>query len=209
MASVRQNSRPSDIVWEGPKICYMHVNKVASNSLNHAMSHVLGANDKKRMGRSLDRDEWFIFAFVREPWDRLISAYTHNIKQGKITGPQKARGFVKGMTLADYIDAIVNTPDTECDKHYVPQSFRLSDDAGNVAPNWIGHIESMRDDWVSLCDALSDRTGQDCHWPLRWMKKRRHYRERIDAAEIESEHLKSLVKERYKRDYELWYPCAE
>jgi len=202
----KHNSRPKDVCWPQRKICFMHVNKVASNSLNHALPQILGKETEKKKGAELPTDEdWLIFAFVRDPWDRLLSAYTHNIIQGKVTGPQEARGFVAGMSLTDYVLKIMDTPDIECDKHYVPQAFRLGTDDGRLVPNWIGKMEKLPHDWVKLTDLLTERTGEDCKWPLRWMKKRKHYRQRI-GVDIDSDRLKELVKQRYLRDYQLFYP---
>ena len=203
---IKKNSRPKDLYWSEPKICYMHVNKVATNTINHALQHVLGPEDGAQHAAGIRGKDWLIFALVREPWDRLISAYTHNIIQGKLTGPQKARGFTRNMTLSQYVKLIISLPVEDHDKHFVSQHFRLSNDDGDLVPNWVGKIETLPQDWVALCKLFSKRVDREVFQPLNWMKRRFHYRQRIPPEQRYNEKIKALaLKKLYTKDYETWY----
>lgn len=204
MAKPKINARPKDRIWQQWRICYMHVNKAASNSINHALGRGLGKETTKMRAMEIrEPEKWLIFAFVREPWERIVSSYAHNIKQGKLTGPQKARGFKRDMTLAQFIDAVCAMKDWEMDKHMVPQAYRLSDDKGHLIPNWIGKMERIEQDWPGIRKRLIARSGREVPYTLPWIKKRYYWRMEIPLEDLRSEDLWRRVRRRFAADYEL------
>lgn len=201
---MRLNARPNDACWPAYKCCYMAVNKAASNTLNHVLYDTFGAPEyKRKASRMENRQAWFVFTFVRHPWERMLSSYTHNIAQGKVTGPQKARGIVRTMTLRDYIEHICSMEDSHMDKHWVPQVYRLSDDEGNFIPDFVGKVEWLEIDYAKLQRALpyvAARLPFPSALPKK--KRRRHYRTRLDMADVMSPNLRALVRKRYSADFE-------
>lgn len=201
MTDYKLNSRLGCVYWEEQKIIYMHNNKAATNSINRSLRQTLTRPDGKTNDFE-NRDDWLIFTFVREPWERVISCFTHNILQGKITGPLKSRGFVPGMTLPAFIKKVCDTSDLEADKHFVSQCYRLSDDEGRFIPNWIGIMERKKvvEDWDRLKREFK-RRGIAPLKRLPWMKRRRKFRTLIPAKQLYSKKLQGMVRERFFEDY--------
>ncbi len=179
---------PKDLCWSDRKICFMPINRVGSSSITHGLIQILGPFSHKRPAVELP-DDWFIFAFVRNPWDRLVSAYSQLIKQGKLTGIQRARGFDKTDSFTDFVIKVTNGKDKYADKHIVSQSRRLAP-KGDLIPGTLYKFEKMEEDWMDLCSVLQG------YCPLPWLKKS------PDIDVIES--LKPIVEQQFEKDYILW-----
>ena len=201
MIDFKLNSRLPCLTWREQKLIYMHNNKAATNSINHALKSSLPKPDGKTSDYPTGED-WLIFTFVREPWERVISCYTHNILQGKITGPLKSRGFVPGMPFPAFVKKVCDTSDLEADKHFVSQTYRLSDDEGRFIPNFVGIMERKRviEDWARLKRQFK-RRGLAPLKLLPWRKRRRKFRTLIPAKELYSEKLRGMVRGRFFEDY--------
>ena len=196
---MKLNSRPKSVVWHEHKICFMHVNKAASNSINHAMGRTFGPPDEKVPAEILPHD-YFIFSFVRNPWERIVSSYAHNIVQGKLTGPQKARGFTRRMDLPHFVGLIIETPDKLADKHTVSQTYRLANEDGEPIPSWVGKVENIGACWGNLSRMLNVRTGRHLE-ALPWMKNRSRFRDRIPPNDLTNMALRRSFELRFRPDY--------
>ena len=65
--------------------------------------------------RSL-RGSHFSFSFVRNPFDRLVSAYNNKVLELEdVTGPMHAMGLRHDMPFAECLPRVVETPDEQMD----------------------------------------------------------------------------------------------
>ena len=89
-----------DPVWRGAKVCYIVIGRAASTSIRRALDNTLGRTNQKKDVASLS-DDWFIFSFVRDPFDRFMSFYNAYCYPGQTAASVKERGFYHGMPILD------------------------------------------------------------------------------------------------------------
>lgn len=116
----------------------------------------------------LNSPEYFRFAVVRDPMDRLLSAYTEKfVIDRNIAGniahtgaivravqkkqaPTAAPNFDRGITFREFLSFIVDTPAEQLDPHWIPQANYLDGFSWDV----------YRFDMIDrLVDELEARTG--------------------------------------------------
>lgn len=124
---------------------------------------------------------FFKFAFVRNPWDQLVSYY-HWIKQTPAHGRHQQ---VRAMSFAEYLRY-----ETSREK-FSQQSF-ITDRDGRLLVDFVGRFERLADDFRFVCNQLGLAP------PLAHAKKsdRGDYREYYTPPDIE------LVKEHFRSDIE-------
>ena len=145
----------------------------------------------RRVVRAVGADVWaeyFTFAFVRNPWDRLVSGWQFTRQRGKheLTFAE----FVKGLPSLDTAqepDALERAISTHW--HAMPQSDHLVVD-GEVAVDFVGHVETLDEDWR----AISARIGSDGDVPRANTSDRGEYRSYY------TDDLLAVVDERLRLD---------
>ena len=96
------------------------------------------------------RGTHFCFSFVRNPFDRLVSAFNNKIVElDVIPGPMQKMGLTKGMTFTSFLECIAATNDDDLDVHLLPQSTILYQNS-KLIPDFIGKLEQMEHDWAEL-----------------------------------------------------------
>jgi hypothetical protein len=188
-------------LWSQQKLVYIRIPKSGNSSIMAA----LGGATKARMSAPeilrLD-DSWTAFSFVRNPWSRLVSAFTQ--KAGD--SPTSARvvdgvyqGFIDqgipiraNMSFEEFCEVVCDIPDGKTDKHLCSQSSFLIYKKKPIVP-FIGKIEQMAEDWSRLLQ----QAGLDGELPHinRTGKKGRHY-----SHFYKDEAIVKLVGDRYADD---------
>ena len=150
------------------------------------------------------RGTHFSFSFVRNPFDRLVSAYNNKILElDEVPGPMQAMGLSHNMGFPGFLETIVGAVDAAMDVHLLPQSSILSLD-GQLIPNFIGRLETMATDWQHL-ETCMKREGLPSLGNLP-EKNRRRSDDRSDVSQYFSDPgLVQLVVDRYGDDLDLFY----
>jgi Sulfotransferase family len=141
------------------------------------------------------------FAFVRNPFDRIVSCY-----RDKIVRNDPGQYFYysdyffdlrANMSFAEFVQRLGAIPDRLADRHFKSQASSLFKN-GKPLANRIGKFESLREDWRKL--ALEYDFDPDLV----------HYNDSKIKAGVSSdfrayydETLVELVYQRYKHDVEL------
>jgi chondroitin 4-sulfotransferase 11 len=211
---------------------YMAVPKVANSSLKTAVWHLMPEDiqalpqtgRKQRTIYTVHREAmfkrrlrlykhqvsdypgYFVFAFVRNPWDRLLSCYKDKIgfgaimEDGRYNDPKTrslhlGRGFRKEMSFRDFVEAVVRTPDKKANRHFRSQHTFLTDGQGNLLPSYLGRFEDLHPDFAEVME----RIGAP-HVSLPHVRRSQDadYRSYYDTA------LRDAVARRYARDIELF-----
>lgn len=216
-------------------LLYFAVPKVANTSLKATFSRILADavpdlvgpeptdKDRRSLFRKQSRDimydrEYLLckhqvpkyghyesFAFVRNPWDRLVSCYTNKLERVDLSnGPQgrdtleslaTAGRFSEDMSFRDFALAVCDIPDEQANRHYRSQHTFITDRSGGLIPKRLYWFEHLARDFSTLAVACEFPTAELPHFKP---GKRRDYRDYYD------EELQHRVANRYRRDIELF-----
>lgn len=134
------------------KLIFIHVPKTAGNSVKPVFGmkgHFHGR--AKWITQALP--DYFSFAFVRNPWDRCVSAY-HYLTQGGM-GTTDERAYKKIIQpLGSTFDEVLNHPNfpnvAKRQMHFRPMHWYI-----NAPVDFIGHVERFDEDMKKLCKLLN------------------------------------------------------
>lgn len=134
--------------WKSAGCIFIHVPKVAGTSFNHALyGRTLGhytAGEIRRQFPGLF-DACFTFGFVRNPWDRLASAYRFarigRTESMGINKPEQYR-IPEFDTFERFVHEWLPSQDlSKADFVFQPQSFFVTDTNGKVILDFLGKLE--------------------------------------------------------------------
>lgn len=150
------------------------------------------------------RGTHFSFSFVRNPFDRLVSAYNNKIIENvELTRPMQEMGLRSQMEFADFIECIYSCPDDQLDVHLLPQSSILC--AGEkLVPKFVGRLEQIETHWASLRRRMR-REGLPTLGKLPEKNRRREKTDDLSQYFSNSDIIRRIA-ERYRRDIEMFYP---
>lgn len=200
-------------IWHLPehKIVYVMVQKVATRSVLAAVTgYALGVDrpatsaEVRHAARRFRRGAFppeiralgqtcFTFGFVRNPLDRLLSAYAQQKEAAdhlKTIFRQHRIPF--DASFAEFVEVIASLPDERCNVHVRSQHRFVSDERGIVVES-LGKIERISEDWKILMDRFGfpelPKINTSTHRP---------------AAESYTPELARVAAERYSRDIEMF-----
>jgi len=102
---------------------------------------------KEELGEEI-YNEYFKFAFVRNPWDRLVSEFywaKKNTSESYMGSNQQFEDIVKDLENGD-IAKYHQRLKTQC-------SF-LKNEQGKIDVDFLGRFENLKEDWIYLSDQL-------------------------------------------------------
>lgn len=190
-------NRPQDIhITENP--IFIHIPKTGGISIVYGLIGyfpLLNCFHKRvsRYDKSL-RERQFVFSFVRNPYDRIVSSY-HYLIQGLgnpadnefgASLPKDFKTFV-----IDYMRHIdISSPDLQL--HLLPMTFWLNEDI-----DFIGKFENLQEDYNYVCQQLNipihqlNKTNASDH------KDYREYYDNETRQIIESIYYKDITQFNY------------
>jgi hypothetical protein len=154
-----------------------------------------------------DYPDYFKFAFVRNPWDRLVSFYCSNIIYLNQTDPKKQNpnkpfkllGCDKDTDFETFVKLVFNVNDAEANVHYRSQHALIAKDKRIDLLDFIGHFEDLNADWNRLMQLLPASVSSQLSDLILWANKSEH----SHYSAYYTDKLRDLVAERYKDDIEL------
>lgn len=212
------------IVVPALKLAYGRVPKAANSSIKNAIArHVpVDPDIDERPGRDrywqrgkdgavymasaaevAGRDDLFVFAFVRDPFDRLASCYVNKIVAPQTFPPLFAElGFRQGMAFPDFVARVAATPDAIADDHFRSQASMLTL-KGRVVPSFVGRFETIGPDWAHVRETVLSRGGPDLG-ALPHVNKRRGGADDLPTLFADPA-VVDLVRKRYAEDFAAFY----
>jgi hypothetical protein len=160
--------------------------------------------NRKQLIRELDgryRD-YFKFAFVRNPWDRLVSCYLDKLTEGRAglnSPPKLAARVYPGMPFAEFVEVVHTTPDNEANIHFKSQCSVICgrEESRPILADFVGRFENLAADFGAVVERIEE--GRARQLPHLMRAKNRRSR---SYGEFYDDRLKDLVYERYKDDIE-------
>lgn len=131
------------------KFLYIHIPRTAGHSIKQAIYRagldLEGFKNKHDMPKDIrnyikDWNEYWKFAFIRNPFDRLVSQYCHRVDN------LKSRGFRKYKNFKSWLKAYAK-------KGKIRSQIRMLE--GEM--NFIGMVENLYDDYNKVCKHLNIR----------------------------------------------------
>lgn len=212
------------IFLEPYRAVYVETPKVACTSIKTALAAILGISLRATGGDP--HGVWwptaemssnhsgplfpglFTFAFVRNPWDRLVSCYRDKIR-GEVDGytsftmrPAAANclarfdAFVPGMSFAAFVAAVASISDEDADGHFRSQHTFVTDEEGKIGVDFLGRFEQLAEDFRFI----QERIGLPRNALPRLQKARRAAR----YADFYNKETRQIAGERFRQDIEMF-----
>lgn len=213
------------ILFANLPLIYGRVPKVANSSIKAALTRFLQRTPEEG-GRTTSDSFWvksthgetsmitplkarglrqthFSFSFVRNPFDRIVSAYNNKlIENSEISNAMKQMGLSTGMDFDRFIDALCGCDDEEMDVHFMPQAAILCH-KDKIVPKFVGHLESMPRDWRKLRIRMKAE-GLPTLKSLPEKNVRRS--DKADLREYFNQASRiDKIYDRYRQDFEFFY----
>lgn len=123
-------------------------------------------------------DQYFVFTFVRNPWDRMVSGYF-------------SRREIRNQEIGHAVDF-----SEYCRRSPLRHQYNNSKQHGEpVAYDFVGRFESLQADFDAVCDRLGFKRMP---LPYRNASKHANYREYYTAE------TRDLIARNYARDIDLF-----
>ena len=113
--------------------------------------------------------KFFKFAFVRNPWDRLGSAFFYLKREGGNLAAESENfriwwetNFVPYKDLEDLVCNWLTPGNARTDVHFAPQSCFICDPSGRVMVDFVGRFEAIDRDF----EFIARRLGTDVRLPV-------------------------------------------
>jgi chondroitin 4-sulfotransferase 11 len=217
----------NNILIEKYNAIYFPIQKVACSSIKSKMRELLNIDIDNKLNTTHHNKEdkeahnipfpyikrkdiwkykdYIKFAFVRNPYDRLVSCYKNRIKDKPINNKPFVNwvyenflhtwNFYYWMSFKDFVYEISNINEDDSESHFKSQYTFLINKNWKLIPDFIWKFENLEHDFEKICKLI---------W-VKWMKlphlmksKHKNYREYYD------DETKKLVSERYKKDLKLF-----
>jgi len=186
---------------------FFPIAKVANSSIKIALKERTEIIEVKK--NFAKNSKLFKFAFVRNPYSRLVSCYENKIKKTPLNNLEfkegvrrhfLSYGITKNTTFKDFVKIVSHIPDKVSDTHFRSQYTLITDEEGRLIPDFIGKFENLNQDYKKVCEIMGiENPPKLSH--INKTKKKKNYKEYYDKE------TKKLVQERYKKDFEMFkYP---
>lgn len=126
------------------ELALRQVDNMIGDNLYQGQRHIL-ARDFRHMISPEIWNAYFKIAFVRNPWDRLVSWHRMCMEFGN----NKFQTYVR-MNYPDFADFIRNGDDAILSRVRINQLDYITDDAGKILVDFIGRFETISEDFDKM-----------------------------------------------------------
>ena len=208
MASLRrQRAQDSDRGYsfkpfDRTRSIFVHIPKAAGVSITRSLYGNLGGGHTtirqyQLIFSAADFYEYFKFTFVRNPWDRLFSAYTFlkSGGMGDLDQEWSARYLPDYPDFEQFVMKGMLRPEVMGYTHFLPQTYFMRSFNGDYPMNFVGFFEQIVEDFDVVCSRLNTQTPFD-----------HHNKTRRDTAHYAANYTQEMVERVaavYKADIDL------
>lgn len=179
---------------------FVHIQKTAGKSIRQALGLKGGADHRaaKVIREQIDESIWnnsFKFAFVRNPWDRIVSAYYYRVQGGNRSANDLSRAKIYPDTFELFCEKILYFQSLENESMFICQKDWITDNYSNQIVDFIGRVENIQDDYDIICNRLGK---QQVKIPHINQSSHESYRD------VYNEKTRKLVAQAYQEDIEYF-----
>lgn len=182
---------------------FVHIPKTGGISLKKSLFGYssplphLSVRDYKVIFGQTTYKNYFKFSFVRNPWDKILSAYIY-LKMGRCTTRDKEWADMNLGSYKDFesfVKSWVNPKNIHTYVHFVPQYRFICD--RNLVPevDFVGHFENFEKDFKDIQEILG------LHSQLQHLNKSNRARNYQDYYTQET---REIIAHVYRRDIEIF-----
>ena len=179
------------------KIIFVHIPKTAGISVAKAIFGDVSLEGHRSIifYKNLfneDFSEYFTFSVVRNPWDRLYSAFKFLEKGGINIHDRNAyeQYLEEYKDFEDFVTNGLNKKMIYEIMHFIPQSEFICSKDGKIDVNYIARFENLKDDISKLSEKINNPIELDHHNSNR----------KVSYKEIYTSDMIKKVEEIYKMD---------
>lgn len=136
----KDQGRTENDLWMG------FVNRFENKYQTGGLQHLLARQVREEVGRDVFSD-YYKFAFVRNPWDRIVSQFAYMQQRPDLMD-------YLGMTAETEFKAYLDLIRLKEHVQWMPQVRFLLDQDGSVLVDRIGRLESFNEDCAQIFAAL-------------------------------------------------------
>jgi hypothetical protein len=153
--------------FDEQKCIFVHITKCAGISISKSLFGNLGGAHLRIPHYELifsrhEFEDYFKFTFVRNPWDRLLSAFLFLKKGGanKLDKTWADDNLSRFEDFHTFVTEWVNRKNVNSWKHFVPQ-YKFVCEPGTQTPkvNFIGYFEHIGDDFTYIQKKLGSNSN--------------------------------------------------
>ncbi len=176
---------------------FVHITKSAGTSLALSLFgelpyHYSAVQYRVILGRK-DFDQFYKFTFVRNPWDRVYSAFSY-LKGGGWNGDDKIwadENLGEIDTFSEFVMDWLSVDKLGSHIHFWPQSKFICDRKGKPIIDYIGYFENIDDDFNYILKQLSLQPKT---------LKRTNTSKRTDYTHVYTHEMKDKIAQIYSDD---------
>lgn len=145
---------------------------------------------------SINIDQYFKFAFVRNPWDRAVSGFhwLTGVDQPSFQKCKKS-SFLDFLLVRNGFEKLIGTKDQSTrEVHFISQHEMIYIDGSNQM-DFVGKFENLQKDFDTICSKIGI---EKLKLPESNKSKHKHY------TEYYTDETKDLVYQKYQKDIELF-----
>jgi hypothetical protein len=177
-----------DIIWPEPRkesdLWMGLINKYENKYQTGGLQHLLGTQIRKEVGDVI-YDNYYKFSIVRNPWDKIVSQYTHTLRRSDI---KEFLGMKKNDSFKIYLERIQKRKHVQ----WEPQYNFVHDENGELIVDFLGRFENFEKDALTALNHAGIEVTSIPHSMK--SQKRRPYVEYFDSES------KEIIEELYKQD---------
>jgi len=151
------------IINDQYEFIFVAIARTGSTSIKSALQHpdelkklppIYHASIHTILENNPHKKNYFKWAFVRNPWDRMVSAY-HEFRNISAHG-EWAEDLSLFLSAPTFEQFVLNFKGTEVSKdiHFIPQFDCISID-GKIAVDFVGRYENYQKDFDHFCSSVN------------------------------------------------------
>lgn len=135
-------------------------------------------------------DDYFVFAFVRNPWDRVVSQWNYMNSYAQSGGDLNYKKYCNKM-----LQSIESFSDFLHSKHTIAPCLNWVQYQNSIGADYVGKMETMQEDFDIVCNKIGISHQQ---LPHHNKTNHKHYSEYYD------EETREIVAQKYAKDIEYF-----